>query len=329
MDKRLKDIESWLSSVLEQPLMSIEPASEDASFRRYLRAKTASTSYVVMDAPPEKEPLDKFIRINHALRRQNVHAPEILHQELNMGFLLLEDLGDRTYLDELTIDARPLYTEAIKALITIQRGTLDQADFELPKYDSVLLDQEMDLFDDWYLKRHLDIQLNEQQRLIWQDTKELLVHASLDQPQVWVHRDYHSRNLMITPHDSPAVIDFQDAVIGPLGYDLASLFKDCYIEWPRNDQIAWLQEYQKFTAKLNSDYKVSLKQLIRYFDFCGLQRHLKVLGIFCRLNYRDGKAHYLKDLVLVKKYVAEVIEIYPELENFRTLYKGLPELEAT
>lgn len=326
MDKRLEKIKTWLGVVLNESVLSIAPASQDASFRRYFRAHTKNTSYVVMDAPPEKESLAEFVAIDKALVELGVHAPTIHHINLNDGFLLLEDLGDRTYLNELCSDSKKLYSDAIKALVKIQGGILAEKNpLKLtPKpYGKALLTQELNLFDDWYLKRHLDIELDTKMQLIWQDTKENLIQACLQQPQVWVHRDYHSRNLMIHDHNSPAVIDFQDMVIGPIAYDLASLFKDCYIEWPREQQHAWLAEYLEHLHTELPSLVISIDDLIRWVDFTGLQRHLKVLGIFCRLNYRDGKAHYLDDLPLVQKYVLEVIDLYPELTNFKSMLNAI------
>jgi aminoglycoside/choline kinase family phosphotransferase len=326
MDKRLEKIKAWLGVVLNQPLLSIAPASQDASFRRYFRARTRDASYIIMDAPPEKESLSNFIAIDRALIELGVHAPTIHQINLDDGFLLLEDLGDRTYLNELSSDSKSLYSDAIKALVKIQGGIFTEnnpTELTARAYDASLVNQELNLFDDWYLKRHLDIELDCEMQLIWQDTKECLVQAFAQQPQVWVHRDYHSRNLMIHDDNSPAVIDFQDMVLGPIAYDLASLFKDCYIEWPRDQQHLWLAEYLEHLHRQLPSLEISVDDLIRWVDFTGLQRHLKVLGIFCRLNYRDGKAHYLDDLPLVKKYVVEVIDLYPEFRNFKTMLNAI------
>ncbi|NNC98913.1 MAG: phosphotransferase [Gammaproteobacteria bacterium] len=329
MDKRLTIMRAWLETVLDEPILGLQPASEDASFRRYFRATTPANSYVVMDAPPDKEPVNQFIAIANALQAQNVHAPIIYQQNIDQGFLVLEDLGNRTYLDELRDRPDELYGAALTTLVAIQRGTFRSGDqerefeLELPEYNQNLLRREMDLFYDWYLKRHLDLQLNEDQELIWQDTRDFLVAVCEEQPVVWVHRDYHSRNLMVSDGISPAVIDFQDMVLGPVSYDLASLVKDCYIEWPRAYQHRCLGEYLKLVSGELPELNISMEQLIRWVDLTGLQRHLKVLGIFCRLNYRDGKSAYLNDLVLVKKYVDEVLGIYPELSSFRTLFMSL------
>lgn len=273
-----------------------------------------------MDAPPDKEDTRPFIVAANALHAQRVHTPEIHHQQSEQGFLLLEDLGNRLFQPELQNAADTLYTQAINALIKIQCGVHDQAQLRLVKYNDQLLNDEMQLFIDWYLGKHLTVALAPDAEEVWNETKQFLIRTCQSQPQVWVHRDYHSRNLMITEQNSPGVIDFQDMVIGPIAYDLASLFKDCYFEWPRSKQHAWLAEYyQSLTPELLSQ-PFSLDELIRWVDLTGLQRHLKVLGIFCRLNYRDGKDQYLGDLPLVANYVLQVLELYPELEPFENFF---------
>lgn len=299
-------------------------ASADASFRRYFRVHTARQTKIAMDAPPEQEKLLPFIETAEALRRQNVHTPAIYAENHDEGFLLLEDLGNQSYLQELNEQPDKLYSKALQALIQLQRGVIDQPNFQAPIYNESRLAQEMDLFEDWYLRRHLDQKLSAGQSLIWQDTKELLIKVCVTQPQVWVHRDYHSRNLMVVPENSPAVIDFQDLVIGPIAYDLASIFKDCYIEWPRQQQLEWLQQYFEQSTRELSIFEYSFDQLVRWYDLTGLQRHLKVLGIFCRLNYRDGKAQYMEDLTLVRKYIVEVLDHYPELNVFKNFFTKLP-----
>jgi len=327
MSERLKQLETWLTSVLDAPIISLKSASEDASFRRYFRVVTAQNSYIVMDAPPLKESVSQFIYIDDVLRGAKVHAPEIIASNVEHGFLLLEDLGDRTYLYELSQSADKLYADAIDALIKIQNISLIDEKLNIPPYASSLLKQELDLFEHWYLKRHLNIVLDHEQTLIWADTQTFLIELCLSQPQVLVHRDYHSRNLMIVDENSPAVIDFQDMVVGPIAYDLASLFKDCYIEWPRAQQHAWLAKYLSLARAASPSLNIELHDLIRWVDLTGLQRHLKVLGIFCRLNYRDQKPQYLDDLGLVKKYVLETVDLYPELDRFATMCKQLLAVE--
>lgn len=324
MDKRLEQLTDWVNTVVAEPIVQIAPASADASFRRYFRVITSSGSKVVMDAPPDKEQLQPFVEIAQALRNLQVHAPEIFAHNDQLGFLLMEDLGERPYLAELASNHQILYQDALGALLKIQQGSVHQPDFKLPDYDEKRLHAELDLFEDWYLRRHLDQSLSANQHLIWQDTKELLVVTCRQQPQVWVHRDYHSRNLMIDDHDNPGVIDFQDMVLGPISYDLASIFKDCYIEWPRQQQLDWLDQYHQHAQTALPELSFTLAQLVRWYDLTGLQRHLKVLGIFCRLNYRDQKDQYMSDLPLVKKYIEEVLQLYPELRSFQQLFNALP-----
>ncbi len=323
MDKRHSMLKDWLSIVLDEQLLSLTPASADASFRRYFRARTEKNSYVIMDAPPKQEPLKPFIEIDKALIQQGVHAPLILAKNIKDGFLMLEDLGDKTYLNELQRADKTLYDDAIKSLLRIQLGTFQQNQFTLPAYDHNLFDKELNLFEDWYYQKHLVISLSDEQKQIWTETKEFLIKSCLEQPTVWVHRDYHSRNLMLVEVNSPAVIDFQDMVLGPISYDLASLFKDCYIEWPRDVQHQWLEVYLEHASNGLPQLNISLEQLIRWVDLTGLQRHLKILGVFSRLYYRDGKSNYLDNMPLVKKYILEVLQIYPELSEFSSLFSSI------
>ena len=315
VDKRLDIIKTWLNNELKIDYNDISIASADASFRRYFRVHCDDHTYIVMDAPPEKEPIADFIKIAEALTAVGVHAPTIKQKNISLGLLLLEDLGNTTYLDLLTKESNKLYAKAIEALIQIQKGHT-QTTLNLPFYDQDKLAQEMDLFETWFIKKHLNLEMTEQMQSSWLDCKNILIEACSEQPQTWVHRDFHSRNLMVTQTHSPGVIDFQDMIVGPIAYDLASIFKDCYIEWPRHQQLIWLEEYrlkaQQNSISLNSD------KLITWFDLTGLQRHLKVLGIFCRLNYRDGKNQYMNDLPLVAKYVIEVLNLYPQFNSFKT-----------
>lgn len=322
MDIRLNLIKKWLTSDLGLTLRSIKPASADASFRRYFRVTTDKSTWIVMDAPPEKESIREFIDIAQQLANQGVHTPLIKAQNIEQGLLLLEDLGNRTYLDELKSQSEHLYSDAISALIKIQNPSKENhsgtaiSTPEVPIYSAAKLEQEMDLFEHWYIEKHLSLSLNSQMKSAWHDLKKHLINACLEQPQVIVHRDYHSRNLMICDTNSPGVIDFQDMVIGPITYDLASLFKDCYIEWPREQQLVWLEQYRQL-ANQKLDTPLEQTQLIQWYDLTGLQRHLKVLGIFCRLHYRDGKDQYLDDLPLVARYVSQVLDLYPQFKAFK------------
>ena len=301
-------LEDWLDSIPAHKLTDIRPASADASFRRYFRVTDSNSgnTLIVMDAPPEKEDCEPFIHITRLLRSVNVNAPDIITMDLEQGFLLLDDLGNRQYLDHLDESSSDdLYSDALMALINMQR-----IQDHLPPYDKQRLRDEMGLFEPWYLNRHLGISLDDQQKSVLDSIYDLLIESALEQPQVFVHRDYHSRNLMLVDENNPGVIDYQDAVIGPVTYDLVSLFKDCYIEWPRNKVEHWLDQYLQLTP---IELPVDRSQFIRWFDLMGVQRHLKVLGIFARLNYRDGKSQYLDDLPLTLKYVVDACNRYDEL----------------
>ncbi len=311
---RLTQLQQWLESLTANTYTDLQPASADASFRQYFRVtnKLDNKTYIIMDAPPEKEDCKPFIQITDLIRGVGVNSPEIIAMNMQRGFLMLSDLGNKPYLDHLNDNtAEKLYIDAIDALLKMQ--TIDAM---LPAYDERLLQTEMDLFETWYLNRHLDIQLNETQKSTLDSTFKLLINNAIEQPQVFVHRDYHSRNLMITDEDNPGVIDFQDAVIGPITYDLVSLFKDCYIEWPREKVEHWLDLY---LARLTPSRFIEKETLVHWFDLMGVQRHLKVLGLFARLNYRDGKSQYLNDLPLTLKYVLDACELYEELNPLKNL----------
>ena len=304
----MSQLEDWLNSIPDEKLTNVRPASSDASFRRYFRVSSENTgkTFIVMDAPPDKEDCRPFIHITGLLRSVNVNAPAIITMDLEKGFLLLDDLGDRQYLDYLDQqNSDRLYTDALESLVNMQR-----IEDDLPPYDRQKLLDEMGLFEPWYLNRHLGIELDAAQKSTLEAVFQLLIDSALEQPRVFVHRDYHSRNLMLVDGNNPGVIDYQDAVIGPVTYDLVSLFKDCYIEWPRDTVEYWLDQYLQHTAVV---IPVDRSRFIRWFDLMGVQRHLKVLGIFARLNYRDGKSQYLHDLPLTLKYVVDACKQYEEL----------------
>ncbi|MCP4764946.1 MAG: phosphotransferase [Gammaproteobacteria bacterium] len=281
----------------------LSAASEDASFRSYLRLECGSDSFVVMDAPPQQEPCDRFIAVAHKLRDAGLNAPEIIASNLVDGFLLLTDFGSTDYLSRLDAQTEgPLYADALTALLAMQTG-IDAGD--LPDYDESLLQREMDLFHDWFMVELLGVELDASQLASWQGIKQLLVENALAQPQVFAHRDYHSRNLMVLERHNPGILDFQDAVRGPVTYDLASLLRDCYIAWPaaRVDQL--VQDYHQ-SARANRLVDVEAAQFKRWFDLMGVQRHLKAVGIFSRLNIRDGKPGYLKDIPRTLGYIRQV-----------------------
>ena len=315
---RLTQLQRWLDSLSENTYTDVKPASADASFRQYFRVTNSkdNKTYIVMDAPPEKEDCHPFLLVTDLIRGVGVNAPDVISVDLHQGFLLLDDLGNKPYLDYLDEDsADSLYTDAIDALVKMQ--TIDGM---LPKYDEQFLQAEMDLFETWYLNRHLGIELDPAQKASLNDVCKLLIQSAIEQPQVFVHRDYHSRNLMNTDDNNPVVIDYQDAVIGPISYDLVSLFKDCYIEWPRERVELWLDLY---LARITPTRLIDKATLARWFDLMGVQRHLKVLGIFARLNYRDGKAQYLDDLPLTLKYVLDACDSYEELQPLRSLFEQI------
>jgi aminoglycoside/choline kinase family phosphotransferase len=302
MSDRTTQLNQWLDK-LGYRNYRLSPASEDASFRSYLRLETAAESLIVMDAPPAKEPCDQFIAVAQKLRDAGLSAPEIIARNPAEGFLVLTDFGGSDYLSQLSPESEAsLYGDALAALLLMQTR-IDATD--LPPYDAALLNREMDLFHDWFLGKLLGISLDPGQQAIWQSIKQALVDNALAQPQVFVHRDYHSRNLMKLETGNPGILDFQDAVKGPITYDLVSLLRDCYIDWPpiRVDQLAL--DYYEF-AKVNDLVNVKAAQFMRWFNLMGIQRQLKAIGIFSRLKIRDGKAGYLKDIPRTLEYLRQV-----------------------
>jgi aminoglycoside/choline kinase family phosphotransferase len=313
-DNRLAQINQWLISLQDQwglELNSLKPASADASFRRYFRINSSQSKYpslIVMDAPPDKEALSPFILVAELLKNADLNVPIVLEKNLGDGFLLLTDLGSETYLSHLNAkNAKQLYREANQALIKMQ---LQSRPGVLPVYDDATLQREMDLFDEWYLKKHHQIILSTNEQNELQTIFGLIKENNLAQSQVYVHRDYHSRNLMLTSTNNPGILDFQDALYGPITYDAVSLFRDAYIEWPEEEVIDFLIDYWEQARLAKLKVPADFSDFYRDFDWMGLQRHLKVLGIFARLYHRDGKANYLQDIPLVLKYVRTVANRY-------------------
>lgn len=318
-DARIALIRDWLAGELGWSRdCRLEPASADASFRRYFRVwKPSGATRVVMDAPPDKEDTRPYLQVARLLGECGVHVPEVEAADTARGLLLLEDLGSTPMLARLRAggDADQLYGEALTALALIQlRGAA--AAGALRPYDAEALEREMRLLPDWFCARHLQLAPDAETAALLAETFGFLIRELLAQPLVLVHRDYHSRNLMITPDRSPGVIDFQDALAGPIGYDLVSLLKDCYISWPRARVVAWLDAYRGRLRAAGASVGVSGEEFLRWFDLAGLQRHLKVLGIFARLWYRDGKSGYLADLPLTLDYVRDTAARYSELQRF-------------
>jgi len=302
----------WLENDLLLAVDTCAPASSDASFRRYFRIKGSDGQFIVMDAPPDKENLEPFITVAGLLARSQVNVPAIFQQNRADGFLLLEDFGSECFLDRLNAhNASDLYHSAFDALFLLQTRTAIES-CGLPRYNEGLLQRELGIFEDWFLNEWLDVPIPAS---LWEAVRSLLVASALEQPVTCVHRDYHSRNLMFLNDDSPGVIDFQDAVIGPITYDLVSLLRDCYIAWPQQQVEQWMAQYYQrlLQAELIA---VNPAQFKRWFDLMGLQRHLKAIGIFARLHLRDGKSGYLNDIPRTLNYVMTISATYPELGEF-------------
>lgn len=331
-DERFSLVTDWVTGELRLSPGRIEPASSDASFRRYFRVFCAGGTFIVMDAPPGREDVRPYLNITVMLETAGVHVPRVYEWDAGRGLLLLEDLGTRQYLPALQggADAGQLYRDALRALADIQvRGRESAA--ALPAYDREALVREMALMPEWFCARHLQLELTRAQGEMISAAFEFLVAEALAQPQVFVHRDYHSRNLMITQERNPGIIDFQDALRGPVGYDLVSLLKDCYICWPRARVAAWVRDYRLMMhAHASHSAGVNDTQMLHWFDVIGIQRHLKVLGIFARLWYRDGKSGYLSDLPLTLQYVVDACAGFAQLQPLREflLQSVVPALSA-
>ena len=319
-DDRLRRLRLWVSSCLEQPVRRISPASEDASFRRYFRVETAAETFIVMDAPPDKEDCRPFLDVTERLLAVGVNAPRVHRRNLDEGFLLLSDLGSTTYLANLdAASAEALYADAFSALLRIQRADATG----LPPYDHALLWREMMLFKDWFVERRLGITLHARQEAALLAAFEMLAAAALAQPLCFVHRDYHSRNLMVVPDGNPGVLDYQDAVHGPITYDLLSLLRDAYVAWPRERVETWVRDYSRRAQLCELWPRVGSETVLRWFDLMGAQRYLKIIGIFSRLWLRDGKARYLDDIPRVIGYLMDSIGRYPEMHPLYTLLQDL------
>jgi len=307
-------------------MVGLDVASADASFRRYYRARTATASYIVMDAPPAHEDCQPFIHIARLFRTAGANAPEILAENLDEGFLLLTDFGNTTYLSVLNDQtADRLYGDANAQLVKIQIASRPGV---LPDYDEALLRREIMLFPDWYLTRHLKLELSAAQRQVMDQTFAAILANNLVQPRVYVHRDWHSRNLMVTEADNPGVLDFQDAVYGPITYDLASIYKDAYIRWDEDRVLDWLVRYWQVARQAGLPVVADFGDFYRDFEWMGIQRHIKVLGIFARLYHRDGKSGYLKDMPLVMDYLRRACERYNALRPFMRLLDELTGQQA-
>ena len=320
-DERLELLRAWLAGLLPGADFPLAPASADASFRRYFRVTFDGGTRIVMDAPPEREDCRPFVKVARLMDAAGLHVPEVQEADIDRGFLLLSDLGDTTYLkalDEHNADA--LFGDAITALVAWQQASCPGV---LPPYDRDLLQREMDLFPDWYVGKHLGVTLSSAQRATLARINGLLADSALAQPAVYVHRDYMPRNLMLSS-PNPGILDFQDAVYGPLSYDVASLFRDAFISWPEERTLDWVVRYWEQAKRAGLPVDGDFGAFYRAFEWMGLQRHLKVLGIFARIRYRDGKPAYLEDAPRFLGYARAVCTRYAALAPLAQL---LDELE--
>ena len=319
--QRLRQLTEWLQNQFPGQTFELAPASADASFRRYFRATfPTGETRVVMDAPPQHEDCRPFLHIGKLFEDAGTHVPHVYAQDLEQGFLLLSDLGNTTYLQALNADnARDLYGAATDALLRIQLASREN---ELPPYDEALLRRELGLFPEWYVARHLGVTLNNKQQEALEKTFRRILDNNLAQPRVYVHRDYHSRNLMLT-EPNPGILDFQDAVYGPITYDLVSLFKDAYIKWDEEQTMDWLIRYWDKARAAGLPVHQDFGEFYRDYEWMGVQRHIKVLGIFARLYHRDGKEAYLNDMPLVFEYLYRACARYVDLKPLQVLLEEL------
>ena len=333
-DPRLDLLRHWLEQGLGWHDVQLAPASADASFRRYFRvAGRDHETVIAMDAPPGKEDVEPYLKVAGMLADVGVHAPRVLARNAEDGFLLLSDLGALTYLADLSTDpgrADTLYADAIRALVRIQAAGTKHAG-SLPPYDERLLRSEMSLFTDWLLGRHLSLELSLAESTALATAFDALVANSLAQPQVFVHRDYHSRNLMVCPGQNPGILDFQDAVHGAFTYDLVSLLRDCYVAWPQEQVVRWALDFRRQASAAGLPAGEDDVQFLRWFDLMGMQRHLKASGIFARLWHRDGKPGYLPDVPRTLGYIVEACSRHPEFGALGALVseRVLPAVQAS
>ena len=313
MQTRMQTLHNWLVNTMPNANYDLQRIAGDASFRQYFRLTQNGQAFIVMDAPPEQEDCKPFINISKRLLQAQINTPAIMAQNLSQGFLLLSDLGNIHYFDQLTqADLKPehataLYGDAMQVLLKLH-GLDSKA---LPLYDTELLMQEMDLFKHWLLQQYIGITLTQPIQEMLDEVFGFLAHEALSQPQIFVHRDYHSRNLIWSKSNNPGVLDFQDAVAGPITYDLVSLLKDCYIKWPKQKVQQWANDYFIQIAKYHTD--IEQKRFMRWFDLMGVQRHLKASGIFARLHLRDHKSNYLPAIPRTLSYITDLHNDHAEL----------------
>ncbi|WGL15843.1 phosphotransferase [Microbulbifer bruguierae] len=338
-DERREQLRQWAARALQaghEPLqlpplesrLHLQPLSGDAGFRRYFRTDT-SPSLIAVDSPPQKTNVNRFVALADYLRRNGIHTPLVIAADIERGYMLLEDLGDTQLLRELNADSvAGLYAEVMNELLCLQQ--INRAEGLFPPYSRELLHMEMSLLPEWLIGKLLGRELDESEHQLLERTFALLLDSAAAQPQVLVHRDYHSRNLMIRDGERPGVVDFQDAVWGPVAYDVVSLLRDCYIRWPQEQVENWALAYASLAMDAGVVPEVTPETFLRWFDWMGLQRHFKVLGLFPRLCLRDGKRGYLPDLPLVIRYTLEVCDKYLELQPFADWFRQeiLPLIET-
>lgn len=315
--ERRNALYAWIEKNIQST--HIEPIPGDASARHYFRVYVGEKSYIAVDSPPSQENNKAFVHIANTFLTYGLRVPEVLKVDFNEGFLWLSDLGNDQLLKILTAtNVEQFYSKAMEELIKIQGCTVIE-DWQLPSFDSQLLLTELHRFNDWFLTQHLNLELSLTDEEMLTDTYQLLIASATIQPQVCVHRDYHSRNLMLLANNELGILDFQDAVIGPITYDLVSLVKDCYIQWSEQQVYRWVEQFWLLLEKKTREQCGSFNHFIKWFDWMGLQRHLKVLGIFARLYLRDGKKSYLQDIPRILTYILSVCEKYIEFQPLKEL----------
>lgn len=320
---RRAQLETWLAAVLPERKLELSTASTDASFRRYFRvqADDGTAPLIAMDAPPEHEDCRPWLAVARLFAGAGVHVPQIIAENVDQGFILMSDLGNTTYLQALNPDNAPhLYADALGSLIAIQCSSRPGV---LPEYSRELLEREVRLFDEWYVGHHLGATLTDAERAALEDVYRKVLDRNLAEPQVFVHRDYHSRNLMRVDAANPGIIDFQDAVYGPISYDLVSLLKDAYIHWEESFELDLLIRYWEAARQLGLPVRADFPDFHRDYEWMGVQRHLKVMGIFARLAHRDGKTGYLNDIPVVRTHLRRVCARYGDLKPLLRLLDRL------
>lgn len=313
-DIRLNRLLQWLQSCFQTSDIVLSSLDGDAGFRRYFRFTHSNKDYIAVDAPKDYCNNEQFVYISNYLSKLGIRVPKIHHYDKENGYFCLEDLGKTLLADVLTPDSvEAYYQSALSPLYLLSKADISQV--ELPDYDAAFIHTELNIFTEWLLDKHLALTLTVQEQKLIAQTNEVLVASALEQPKVVMHRDYHSRNIMLSNLSDLSVIDFQDAVKGPITYDVVSLLRDCYVRWP----TALVNKvFDNFCEHVSQELalSVSKEQWRRWFDLMGMQRHIKASGIFARLNYRDGKTHYMKDIPLTLNYIVDVCKLYPELSDF-------------